>query len=155
MNKGITIVRRFNSNDKKSFLLLLRQGLTSIPFLFVSVTDRARRNLVHMKRRHEIEGICCTNATTFFFCISSKLYARIIQIMFGHLLADVFIPSTFNVVHCKESESPGLYTNTTFIVVATWALLAACWTVPLLSFTAGGKASEVESGWDRQSSFKR
>lgn len=36
------------------FLLLLRQGLTSIPFLFVNVTDKARRNLVHMKRIHEI-----------------------------------------------------------------------------------------------------
>ena len=59
------------------FLLLLRQGLTSIPFLFVSVTNIARRNLVHVKRIHGNRRNFVVPMPRHFFAFP-LLYAKIV-----------------------------------------------------------------------------
>lgn len=110
MNKDTITARRFVIAViliVNTLVLLLRQGLTSVPFLFFSVIDKALRNFVHVKKnRWEQKEFCCSHVTTF---TPSKLYAKNhTKIRFGHLIADNFVSSTSSFVNCKELDPVNL-----------------------------------------------
>lgn len=114
INKGTTTARRFIMVIIiiiiANFLLpLLRQGVTSIPFPFFGVIDRALRKLVHIKKKKDGNGKNFVVATSLhFFALHLSYMPKIITIRFRHLLADNFTPFTSNFVNCKELESVDL-----------------------------------------------